>query len=307
VSLAGVPKFISSWWSYQVFWWHAVGEERGRQVVWSPKIVLLSVNHSSRLFDKTVNRVSFFLYVSERRLSVSLSIQKSHTCAPGHSTRPTPTHLDTLPDQHLDTWTQYQTHNYTPGHIPDPHTSGHFTRPTLIHLDTVPDQHLYTWTQHQTHNYTPGHIPDPRTFGHCTRSTLIHLDTVPDPQLHTCTQYRTNTCTPGHSTSPTITHLGTSQTHTHLDTVQDPHLYTWTQYRAHHYTPGHSTGPTITHLDTVPDPHTSGHCTRSTPIHLDSVPDQNLNSLSWLVVSAHPENIKYFGKMKVLRIMLKFS
>ena len=243
MSLAGVPKFISSWWSYQVFWWHAVGEERGRQVVWSPKIVLLSVNHSSRLFDKTVNRVSFFLYVSERRLSVSLSIQKSHTCAPGHSTRPTPTHLDTLPDQHLDTWTQYQTHNYTPGHIPDPHTSGHFTRPTLIHLDTVPDQHLYTWTQHQTHNYTPGHIPDPRTFGHCTRSTLIHLDTVSGPPLHTWTQYRTHNYTPVLSTGPTLVLL---------DTVPAPQLLTWahprpthiwTLYKIHTYTPGLSTGP----------------------------------------------------------------
>ena len=85
----------------------------------------------------------FDQYVSEKSLSVSLSIQKSHTCAPGHSTRPTPTHLDTVPDQHLYTWSQYQTHSYTPGHIPDPHTYGHCTRSTLMCLDAVPDQHTH--------------------------------------------------------------------------------------------------------------------------------------------------------------------
>jgi hypothetical protein len=156
-------------------------------------------------------------------------------------------HPDTVPDPQLHTRTQYQTHNYRPGHS---------TRPTLVHLDTVPDPQLHTWTHtipthiwtlYKTHTYAPGHS---------TRPTLVHLDTVPDPHIHTWTHirpthiwtlYKIHTCTPGLSTRPTLVHL--------------------IQYQTHNYTPGH-----------IPDPHTFGHCTKSTLVHLDTVPDQHLKS-----------------------------
>jgi hypothetical protein len=162
VSLAGVPKVISSWWSYQVFWWHAVGEERGASgnVITKNGTAIRKTIHRGFLIKQLIACHCFDQYVSEKSLSVSLSIQKSHTCAPGHSIRPTPTRLDTVPDQHLYTWSHYQTYHYTPGHMPDPHlyTWTH-TRPTLIHPGTYRPTHI--WTLYKIHPYTPGHTTGP--------------------------------------------------------------------------------------------------------------------------------------------------
>ena len=95
--------------------------------------------HHGFLIKQLIVCHCFDQYVSEKSLSVSLS-KKNRTLV----------HSGTVPDPHLHTSTRYQTNTYTPGHSTRPTITHLDTYQTHTRMDTVQDPHLYSWTQYPT-------------------------------------------------------------------------------------------------------------------------------------------------------------